>query len=31
MIVKDAKDDEASILKMIPFKVDVAFAADFDI
>lgn len=31
MIIKYAKDDEASILKMIPFKVDVAFAADFDI
>lgn len=31
MIIKYAKDDDASILKMIPFKVDVAFAADFDI
>ena len=30
MIIKYAKDDEHPILKMIPFKIDVAFAADFD-
>ena len=31
MIVKYAKDEDSLVLKMIPFKVDVAFAADFDI
>ena len=30
MIVKYAKDDDHSILKMLPFKVDISFAADFD-
>lgn len=29
--VRYANDDERSVLKMIPFKVDVAYAADFDI
>lgn len=30
MLIKYAKDDYASVLKMIPFKTNFAFAADFD-